>query len=377
MKFLIGLILFICSACTNAQEVRIGLMSQLGKTKVHIETFQGGYTIYSDSAELGVLTSNNFVVSGNGMITITIDDTVYKSKHLRIESRLPNSALKIQSIIKKSKVHYYRGNVELVVNSKGRIDLINNVAMSDYLAGVIESEGGGGRHIEYYKVQALMSRTYALQNKTRHAKEGFQLCDGVHCQAYHNMLRHTPSIQEAVELTSGKVMIDGDTSLVTAYFSANCGGQTCEPSYIWNESVSYLSSFLDTFCIHTRQSTWKKSIQKQSWKSFIENEFGVYERDHHEQLYNFEQHRRKAFYIHPSLGIPLRDLRSKFRLKSTYFSTRLEGDEVVIEGRGFGHGVGLCQEGAMNMAKAGYMFSQIAAFYFDGIRIIDYQLLNK
>ena len=89
-------------------------------------------------------------------------------------------------------------------------------------------------------------------------------------------------------------------------------------------------------------------------------------------LFEFEQENRKAFYIHPSLGIPLRDLRKKFRLKSTYFSSRLEGNKIVLTGRGFGHGVGLCQEGAMNMAKLGYDYTQIARFYFHEVKIIDY-----
>src|SRR5690606_24628586 len=88
--------------------------------------------------------------------------------------------------------------------------------------------------------------------------------------------------------------------------------------------------------------------------------------------YEFIQDERKAFYLHPSLGIPLRDLREKFNLKSTFFSTSLVGDEIVIKGRGFGHGVGLCQEGAMNMARAGYSYEQIALFYFCNVSIIDY-----
>jgi stage II sporulation protein D len=78
-----------------------------------------------------------------------------------------------------------------------------------------------------------------------------------------------------------------------------------------------------------------------------------------------------AFYVSPALGIPLRDLRMKFHLKSTYFSCHEEGDYVVLEGRGFGHGVGLCQEGAMKMAKYGYTYQQIALFYFPGLHFRD------
>ena len=89
-------------------------------------------------------------------------------------------------------------------------------------------------------------------------------------------------------------------------------------------------------------------------------------------IYNFDQENRKAFYIHPSLGVPLRDLRKEFKLKSSYFSTKLDGQEVVLSGRGFGHGVGLCQEGAMGMADLGLDYKQIALYYFNKIRIINY-----
>ena len=83
------------------------------------------------------------------------------------------------------------------------------------------------------------------------------------------------------------------------------------------------------------------------------------------------QTERKAFYIDPVLGIPLRDLREEFNLKSTFFSCYPDGDDVLIKGRGFGHGVGLCQEGAMKMARLGFDYTQIARFYFPGVQLVN------
>ena len=85
------------------------------------------------------------------------------------------------------KLRKYEGDFEMTVREKN-LSIVNLVDMDTYLAGVVESEGGGGRQIEYYKVQALMSRTYALKYLGKHKKEGFDLCDRDHCQAYHNML---------------------------------------------------------------------------------------------------------------------------------------------------------------------------------------------
>ena len=88
-------------------------------------------------------------------------------------------------------------------------------------------------------------------------------------------------------------------------------------------------------------------------------------------IYTFNQPERYAFYQYPWLGIPLRDLREQFKLKSTFFTSYPEGTDVVLRGRGYGHGVGLCQEGAMKMAKYKYNYMQIALYYFPGVTIID------
>ena len=332
---------------------------------------QGNYTIHGDSSFKQIMETAKVELHPNGVKLYLPNGEHRIFSKIKIVQDATNSAVKLKSLRPASKIHYYSDNIE-ISNQGYRLRILNLVSMENYLSGVVESEGGGGRDQEYYKVQALISRTYAHKNSDRHRKENFQLCDGVHCQAYHNMLRHTKSIKNAVKQTANEVIVNAKGDLVTTYFSANCGGQTCDPSYVWNNSVPYLETFIDTFCTSTRQASWTRSIDKAEWKRFIEKEYGVYESELGALFYNFEQTQRRAFYIHPSLGIPLRDLRTKFRLKSTYFDTRLEGDELIIEGSGFGHGGGLCQEGAMSMAGDGFNYRQIAHFYFSNVRITDH-----
>lgn len=373
MKFIVFILFITLSQLSIAQEVRIGLLHSLKVTQLSFGLYEGAYTVFGDSVDLGTLTTLIVDISGS-KVKINFNGINKTCSKVVIVQDTVNSALKVKSVIPASKQHYFRDNFE--ISSTGtRLRIVNLVDMDNYLAGVIESEGGGGRHIEYYKVQALMSRTYVLKNEDRHVKDGFQLCDGVHCQAYNNMLQHTPLIQKAVEQTIGKVLVDESNELVASFFSANCGGQTCDASFVWNNSVHYVESFCDTFCIHTKQATWTKTVDKYNWKAFI-SEYGITESKYGDLIYNFNQDQRKAFYIHPSLGLPLRDLRIEFGLKSTYFSTQLNGSNVVISGRGFGHGVGLCQEGAMNMAKLGYDYTQIARFYFNKVKIIDSNQYN-
>lgn len=366
------LLLFIFVTISNvcgAQQMRIGLLRSITTKTVSINVNEGKYIVYGDTTNLGVLESIIVQYKSNG-VGITSNGVLKVYKTIKIVQEQSNSSIKITATSPSSKQHFYNDNFEITQGSNG-LTIVNLVSMENYLAGVIESEGGGGRHLEYYKVQALMSRTYAIKNAKRHSKEGFNLCDGVHCQAYHNKLIHTDKIMDAVLDTEGLVLVDENNSLVTSYFSANCGGQVCDASYVWNTSLPYVEPFVDTFCIHTRQATWETYVSKSDWRKYMRDQFGVTEEIVGSQLYNFTQDERKAFYIHPSLGIPLRDLRQKFRLKSTYFSTKLEGERIIISGRGFGHGVGLCQEGAMEMAKQGYDYSQIARFYFHNVSILD------
>ena len=87
--------------------------------------------------------------------------------------------------------------------------------------------------------------------------------------------------------------------------------------------------------------------------------------------FNFKQDNRLAFFIDPKYGIPLRDIREAFQLKSTLFSCAEDGEYVKLTGKGYGHGVGLCQEGAMKMAKSGFTYQQILKYYFEGTTIIN------
>lgn len=337
----------------------------------------GSYNVIGDSAEFATILPNEFVdlsITSDRRISLKVGtrEVAVVRKVTLVSTRLGHS-LVYSPRSPQIKERKYKDDVEVFVGEKG-LTIVNLVDMHDYLAGVVESEGGGGRNPEYYKVQALMSRSYAMKYRDRHMKEGYGLCDRVHCQAYHNQLRFTPAIDSAVRQTSGMVMVDQSNNLVDAYFHANCGGQTSDPEYVWNSKVPYLSTFRDTFCIYTKQATWEKRIPQEDWKNFLVSRFNYPLEDSvlGPMIYTFNQPERYAFFQYPWLGIPLRDLRTQFNLKSTFFNCYPEGNDVVLRGRGYGHGVGLCQEGAMKMARYGYSYLQIALYYFPGVRVVNY-----
>jgi stage II sporulation protein D len=362
-----------------AQSIRIGLYDNYATKAFSFVPKSGSYTVFGDSTEnihIGIGTDVSCKLKKDS-ISLTVNGKYYGLfGRVLLQQDSLDSYVELKSLAPSIKAHTFRDNFEMTV-VKGKLVLVNSVSMINYLAGVIESEGGGGRHLEYYKVQALISRTYAFKNLKRHKSQGFNLCDAVHCQAYHNMRKYSKTIDRAVEETKGEVFVDSNYNLIGTYFHANCGGQTSDASYVWKNSITYCAPFIDTFCIHTKQANWKKVIPRSEWEGYLNKQYGLDLDDAYikEKMYSFKQESRLGFYVHPSLGIPLRDLRQKFRLKSTFFDVSLQGSSVVLNGRGFGHGIGLCQEGAMSMATIGYKYKQIGLFYFSGIRIMDYNNL--
>ncbi|HIP37668.1 MAG TPA: SpoIID/LytB domain-containing protein [Crocinitomix sp.] len=361
-----------------AQQLKIGVLRAYNITDVLVSYHKGSYNVYGDSLKKHTILPTESVQIkrvGDKLNLIQGVRNLGYFDTIRIQETLPNHSFRIQGLKPyKIKERKYKNNLLLTTDELKGIKIINEVEMPNYLAGVIESEGGGGRHIEYYKVQAVLSRTYALGHLKKHIKEGFSLCDRVHCQAYHKMLTYTPTIQKAVLETKHIVMVDQNFKLANGFFFANCGGQTSESDFVWNNPIPYCRSVRDTFCVHTKQAHWTKKIKKTEWENYLVNHFGYPVKDSiwGALLYSFSQKQRKAFYQIPQLGIPLRDLRTHFKLKSTWFDVYLEGNEVVLKGHGFGHGVGLCQEGAMKMSKYGYTYDKIIRFYFYGVYLLDY-----
>ncbi len=355
--------------------MRIGIFTEANLKTIQFTTTKGHLFLMNDGELFQEIEQGENIVVTMGIskkldVKLNGNYVFSASKVLLIQEKEENF-LKVKPINPNLQERSYEGDFELT-NNGTKITLVNLVDMEVYLEGVVESESGSGQNLEYYQAQAIISRTYATKYINKHAADGFNLCERVHCQAYLHKRLNSAVIDSAVRKTSGMVMLDKRNQLYATYFHANCGGQTCEPDYVWNERLDGFESFKDTFCIRTKQANWEKRIPKQEWVSFMVNKYAFPLSDSVSQflLFNFQQPHRMAFFIHPSYGIPLRDIREAFQLKSTLFSCSLEGEMVVLRGKGFGHGVGLCQEGAMNMSKKGFDYRQILEFYYPSMKIV-------
>ncbi len=249
----------------------------------------------------------------------------------------------------------------------GKLKAINLVDLEKYIAGVIEAEGGINAPYEYYKAQAVLIRTYTIKNIYKHAEEDFNLCDQVHCQAYHGRNAKNEDIYKATVATAGEVLIDQDSILVMSPFHSNCGGETSAAGIYWQSDLPYLQSVKDPFCLEQPNAQWEKTIDKNEWVNFLKNK-GV---SNPEAYMNFKDSGRQKYFIENK--ITLRQIREGFGLKSTLFSISSNGNKITFKGRGYGHGIGMCQWGAMEMAKVGYTYIDIIHFYFQHVDITDYR----
>lgn len=375
------LLLGLCFASGNTVTVRI-LTTKVISTFI-FSPLSGSYRIYgdgklvSDSADASGIFQMS--IAGDSILLKTFERTIGRFASISAFARDANAAFKIKSVIPDSKVRMYDDDLDIRIGPDHKqFLLINKVDLEKYIAGVVESESGTKTSIEYYKLQAILCRTYLLANLNRHVPEGFEVCDDVHCQAYLSKNREA-GVARAVAETKGQVVVDNDLNLITAAFHSNCGGQTVNSQDVWSISTTYLKSVKDTFCLNQPHAHWQRIIPLEDWKAYLQmkHNYPVDDSMRSAPATSFSQSSgRSVYFVDKDLKIPLKTIRADFQLKSTYFSIEQQGNNIVFDGRGYGHGVGLCQEGAMRMASLNYSYKAILNFYYRDVHLVDLSALN-
>ncbi|MDQ3109530.1 MAG: SpoIID/LytB domain-containing protein [Bacteroidota bacterium] len=379
MKKIISGLCVLFSLSAQAHNVDVRILSTMAVSSVNVSVHSGDYFLYlGGKLQQDSMTSKVFqLVVINDSIEVRIPgDTIGRFVSFRLVGRQDTSIFKIKPIKPSSGTRIYDHSLEITIVN-GLMQCLNFVGLDHYVAGVVESEAGGRTTKEFYKVQAILCRTYALAHLYRHVTEGFEVCDGVHCQAY----RGRPSdlnVLAAVRETEGLVIVDKNLTLITPAFFSNCGGQTASSENVWSVAVPYLRSVKDTFCLNSTCARWTRKIAKEDWLNYLalKHKYPVGDSAACYSALNMWQGPRTTFYTYGAIKIPYKTIRSDWQLRSAYFSIEEAKDSIVIRGRGYGHGVGLCQEGAIKMAKLGYTYEWILDYYYKDIEIIQLSRLE-
>ena len=377
------LVLLFCLAATFsfADLVRVGLFSGSSCASAEWVVADGNYSlVLPNGRKEDLKTGSTLSVAVSGAACrVKINDRLLGSfSKVKMVSFLDDGTIRIKLPRPEPNQFTYGGHFEITA-VKGKLRVVNLVDLESYVAAVVESEIGANSNAEFLKVQSVLCRTYCLGHLDRHAAEGFQLCDQVHCQAYKGKNRFNKTAEDAVLATRNKVLVDSDNHLIIAAYHSNCGGQTLSADSVWSLHVAYLVPVADTFCLSGRHAAWMVTMSLRTWKDYLE-EKGVIDQKTDslmpDSLFAYNPPGRTSTFMMNGKKIPLKTIRDSWKLKSTWFSIRVSGDSLLFAGCGFGHGIGLCQEGAMKMADYGKTFAEIIGFYFHEVRLADADALK-
>ncbi len=366
-KKIVSLLILFIAFTTEARDLRIGLFYENNPTRVSVNYHIGRFTFFSEKEAYQTLSNKTdkivFIAKGDKVTAYFNNKTIGTRIWFRLENNSEFNSLTWND--DKISRPYMGSFVVYAIN--GKLKVVNEISIDTYVEGVIKGEAGYGYELEYYKVQAVISRTYALHHQ-KHKKEGFDLCDHTHCQVYKGINDRT-NIAQAVNETSEEVLVDSSLNYINTLFHSNCGGSTVNTDFVWSKKLPCMESVKDTFCLNSKQAKWKKTLSKNSWVSFLSQQTGKPKSYFDATKLDFEQIERKEFYSVGSQKIRLVNIRKQYRLKSTYFSVYEIGNQIVLIGRGYGHGVGLCQEGGIVMSKS-HSYKEILYYYYKDVSVM-------
>ena len=315
----------------------------------------------------------------------------------------------------------FRGALRLVVDAD-RIVAINELPVEQYLESVISSEMSATSSVELLKAHAVISRSWLLnQMRKRQKSDGqnnffsfvkkddelirwydredhtlFDVCADDHCQRYQGITRATSkAVAEAVSATCGQVLAYGG-EICDARFSKCCGGRTEEFQYCWEDTPKpYLVSVEDPFCNTSDKATLQQVLNDYDQETpdfyrwtveytvdelselvcrrlkvdlgeitdLVPLERGKSGRISKLRLVGTKQ----SFTIGKELEI--RRVLSESHLYSSAFDVEHQPGRIILHGKGWGHGVGLCQIGAAVMGQQGYGYNEILLYYYRGAEV--------
>ena len=260
-----------------------------------------------------------------------------------------------------------RGDVVVKQARGGRLVLINVLPLEDYIAAVLGGEMPVTFPDEALKAQAVAARTYALRKKLEAYSADAHLGSSVLHQVYGGLHREDARTRAAVEATRGEVLTY-DLEPIEAYFHASCGGRTEAGLAALGRDLPYLEP-VDCPCGELAASHWSLTLSL----SELGEAVGVHDVRTLAVLARTETGRARLVRLGPEQTLDAVSLRKRLgysRFKSLNFEVeQTGGKELRINGRGYGHGAGLCQWGARQFADAGWDYQQILAHYYPGTEL--------
>lgn len=266
----------------------------------------------------------------------------------------------------------YGGVVDLVGTAEG-IAVVNELPLEEYLAGVLRAEVGERWPHEALRAQAVASRTYAAHHRRLNAGKPYHIVASTAHQQYIGRVPPSSPVHGAVRETAGQVLLlDGE--VFPAFYHTESGGYTEDPRAVFAaRNMPALRSVACPFSADSPHHHWSLDLPLADIRAALRRGgFDVGEVTGIEVAERSASLRAAAVTVRGTRGViqlrgnDFRRLVGYDTLKSTLFAVAVDGGVARFAGRGWGHGVGMCQHGARGMAEQGYTMAQILEFYYPG-----------
>ncbi len=267
----------------------------------------------------------------------------------------------------------YSGQLEVWKGEKG-LYVVNELPLEDYVESVVAAEVGTDWEVEALKAQAVIARTYAVYKKMAGTNSNgiYHLTSSVLHQVYRGNNSNF-KVTYAIRATEGEILTYNGKPIEALYHST-CGGKTENAEDVFGRKIPYLRS-VESRCDLSPYWIWERKIPIVDIEKAV-NMQGI---TGLEVKTRTSTGRVKEIILGSANGdmtikaTELRKLLGWSRLPSTYFEVKRDGDSIIFEGKGYGHGVGLCQWSALQMASEGKTYREILSFFYPGTEIELYE----
>jgi len=285
----------------------------------------------------------------------------------------------------------YRGQIKVLAKrEEDACDVVNEIPIEHYLQTLLAKEMNGSWPLEALKAQAVAARTYAI-----HKMSDKQVSRAIGSDAFYDLEsseKHqvsggladvTALTRQASKQTAGEILITSSETIVPIFFHAKCGGRTLLPQEVWDNAVEGYQGVECGKCENKGEREWKNVITVDRFREFLKWAFreGAGANTLVELLNNEKlifvpdkiENKRIKVYIGEKLFMVSKTLLRRYfgrlLVASNNFSLKAHNSEIFIIGKGLGHGVGLCQLGALAWAQQGMNYRDILRHYFPDFKI--------
>lgn len=269
----------------------------------------------------------------------------------------------------------FRDIIELVRRPKGGLLVINSINLEDYIKGILYHEASHYWPAEILKAQAIVCRTYAVYQAEQKSGKAFDVTNDVLSQVYGGLTSERYRTNRAVDETKGQVL-KYQGKVLPAYFHASCGGKTEDVARLWNGPLAPLKGVTCNYCRNSPHYAWHAVLSiPEIEEKFADAGFKIKKikditangRDESGRVIDMT-----ITAAHEIKTVSAKDFRQCIGpniIRSAKFDVKVIDNDVIFEGTGWGHGVGMCQWGGYFLAKEGKGFGDILSFYYPGAEI--------